>query len=385
MMTRTIIKKILPRALPNELLLATVLISTILSGQAWAAEEKAVGAKEESMAGASGAKPVEATEDKAALPAEEKPADGTDIDAQGKPDEGKNGDEKKSSVKKGDSKKKVDVKKKSTSSPSLPASSESSAARIKELTYDASTVYVIRTKYGYQTNIVFDPKEEIQAMSVGDRSLWQLIPAGNRLYIRPMTENLSTNMTLLTNKHSYEFDLKSVDDKSESNAYVIRFVYPEKITPPPSMPADNSGFTMIPPQPQVNNSPEFVPNQPIIDGALHSLRLPNDHMPVPNDHMPKPAPAVVAPESYNYNYTYSGVDALAPLQVYDDGHSTYIKYAAIPKSIPSALVVDANGKESPAPSIVKGSSLIIDGVVGELALRSENGEVVIYNESINPR
>jgi len=75
-------------------------------------------------------------------------------------------------------------------------------SRIKLLPYDESDVYTITTRPGYQTNVVFGRGEEIQTISVGDRSFWQLIPAGNRLFIRPMNEDVSTNMTILTNRHS---------------------------------------------------------------------------------------------------------------------------------------------------------------------------------------
>ncbi len=44
-----------------------------------------------------------------------------------------------------------------------------------------------------------------------------------------MEDGAQTNMTLLTNKHSYQFDLKSLaaDAKSGGNIYVARFIYPD--------------------------------------------------------------------------------------------------------------------------------------------------------------
>src|SRR5690349_19344959 len=101
--------------------------------------------------------------------------------------------------------------------------------RIKLLAYDESDVYTITTRYGYQTNIVFGPSEEIETISVGDHSMWQIIPSGNRLFIRPMEEDVTTNMTVLTSKHSYQFDLKSVPgDKTAGNIYVAMFVYKDE-------------------------------------------------------------------------------------------------------------------------------------------------------------
>lgn len=233
-----------------------------------------------------------------------------------------------------------------------PAPTSPPDSRIRTLRYNESDVYTIRTKYGYQTNIVFAPEEEIQTISVGDRSLWQIIPAGNRLFIRPMNEGITTNMTLLTSKHSYEFDLQSVSGTNESNIYVARFTYPDKksgASPAPVM-AEPA------PAPQALKAPKAV----------------------------NPAPADMRPLHPNYNYTYAGPDAIAPLQVYDDGRSTFIKYRRLSQPLPAAFAV-ANGKEYPIVYTVRDSSLVFDSVVGEMVLRDRNGVIRVYNELQNPR
>ncbi len=234
--------------------------------------------------------------------------------------------------------------------PALPSDS-----RIKVLSYDESDVYVIRTKYGYQTNIVFDPLEEIQTISVGDRSLWQIIPAGNRLYIRPLTEDISTNMTLLTNKRSYEFDIKSVDAKDDSNIYVARFMYPDKK-----------------PQASFAQTATVVPATVVQPAIVKPAATSN-------------APAL--PVHPNYSYTYSGADALAPARIYDDGKSTFISYQSLGKQfqLPSVFIVGANGKETPAITSVHGSDITVSAVAGEMVLRSNAGEVRVYNEALNPK
>ncbi len=273
-----------------------------------------------------------------------------------------------------------------TSSPK-EKTPDSANKRIKFLTYNDSEVYVIRTKYGYQTNIIFDPKEEIKTISIGNRSLWQIIPAGNRLFIRPMTDNLSTNMSLVTNKHSYEFELKSVDGDSESNIYVARFVYP-----------DTAGFESATAAHTIFNSPAVQSNGL---PAVESSELPPEAKPNAKNTAAKQQ-VLKLPESSiktsakskktkstsslnNYSYTYTGPDEIAPLQVYDDGKSTFIKYQKINAPAPSVFIIDGNGKESPISSTVKNSSLIVGGVASEMLLRSGAGEIKIYNESQNQR
>ncbi|MEQ1705201.1 MAG: TrbG/VirB9 family P-type conjugative transfer protein [Rickettsiales bacterium] len=244
-----------------------------------------------------------------------------------------------------------------------------SDSKVKELVYNESNVYVVRTKHGYQTNIVFDPKEEVQTISMGDRSLWQVIPGGNRLFIRPMTENISTNMTVLTNKRSYEFDLKSVNVNNDSNVYVLKFTYPEANP----FVAENLDVENVKPDANASVAPvsqrEITPKKSSSTASVFEAATPES--------------IGLLPIRFNYSYTYSGSDAIAPTQVYDDGKNTFIKYKSIGKLVPEAFIIGADGRESRIPATVNGSSLIIDGVAGELALRSSDGEIRVYNESLS--
>jgi type IV secretion system protein VirB9 len=242
--------------------------------------------------------------------------------------------------------------------PSLPSDS-----RIKVLMYDEADVYTITTKYGYQTNIVFASNEEIETISVGDRSMWQIIPSGHRMFIRPMEENVTTNMTVLTNKRSYQFDLKSVNaeksaekgaEKNDSNIYVAKFFYPEE--------------RKMPWHPPVVTAPVAAPMSP-----------------PPMAVTPPPAMTPPTAGNLNYNYTYAGPDNLAPLQVFDDGKSTFIIYRPLPATLPMVYTVDKGGKEQLTSSYLRDEMLVIDTLAGQLSLKSDSGTVTIYNEMLNPR
>lgn len=248
----------------------------------------------------------------------------------------------------------------------------SSDNRIRELAYSDEDVYTITTKYGYQTNIVFGKGEEIQTISVGDRSLWQLIPAGNRLFIRPMEYGMETNMTLITNKHAYQFDLKSVaDDKSGGNIYVVRFAYPAET-------AKQAGkFAAMPPAPLLAEAALNHPAAPAYS--------PPRAQPEPVFTPPAPAPVASQPSNpnYNYNYTYAGPDALAPLKAYDDGKSTFIQYRQ-DEPLPSVYMIDAGGKPQPVSYTIRDDVIVIDRIAGEWRLDDNSGNVRLYNETLNP-
>lgn len=219
-------------------------------------------------------------------------------------------------------------------------------SRIKTFVYNEYDVYNIYTQYGYQTNIEFGNDEEIVTVSVGDRIAWQIVPVGYRLFIRPMEEGASTNMTVITTEHAYQFDLSSSKSEkmkpSEELSYVVRFYYPE----------DDERLQLAPP---VQAREMFEETQP--------------------------APMASSP-AYNYEYTFTGPDALAPLKVFDDGNQTYLKLSGA--SMPGIFAVGPDGKEHPVQAQPGGDGLIVvSAVAPKMVLRYSDSEIVcIYNEKI---
>lgn len=339
----------------------------------------------------------------------------------------------------------------------LPAGQPPSDARIRQLVYSEGDVYTITTRYGYQTNLVFSPKETIETISVGDKSVWQIIPAGNRIFIRPMEDGMITNMTVLTNRRSYQFDLKSLGPaETEGNIYVASFIYPEDIIaaaqaaaeaqaqqPPMAMPAaapgesgmfagavalDSAGVSLPPPAPAPAGAeaapPAAMPPQYDSPAAVHSAPLPPVSpfggptpppapsvapAPVPRGaalarlnsepappttyreiiETPAPAPVadrgVVVPPGANFNYTYSGTDALAPLQVFDDGRFTYLKYVSVDQPLPDAYILDPAGMVRAVPHERQGDYMVVRAVAAEIILKNQSGSVHVYNESLAPQ
>ncbi len=295
-----------------------------------------------------------------------------------------------------------DVKPAEHKSANTPGDDLPGDSRIKLMLYDESDVYTVTTRYGYQTNIVFAPQEEIELISVGDRSLWQIIPNGNRMFIRPMEEDVITNMTVLTNKHSYQFDLKSLAPEKSGNIYVARFVYEQPKRPaPPLMDTLPPGYALAPGLPGMPEPPPAGAPFGIGPSVPSQSQIAANTGPAPSA-TPLPPMNVGAPlnpantgysealhagaiKSYpNYSYTYAGPDEVAPLQVYDDGRSTYLKYRDVSKLAPSVFSVDKAGHETPVNYAIKGDFVVIDAVAGELELKSGGNVIHVFNEVLNP-
>ncbi len=276
-------------------------------------------------------------------------------------------------------------------------------SRIKTLVYNENDVFSILTHYGYQCNIEFGFGEEIQTLSLGDRVGWQVIPSGRRVFIRSMEDSSRTNMTVVTNRHTYQFDLKSApisQNPEEELVYVVRFFYPDEekdrigpapysdapaapaptYAPPPMMPQQPAapyGYapTYAPP-PAYNYAPQPAYNYAPPQAPAYSYAPPP----------PSAAPAAPAypatsatPAAYNYDYTYTGPDALAPLQLFDDGRSTYFKFAN-PQLVPMITRVGQDGKETALKASLSGGYVVVEGVNARLSVRSDNNVLCVYNE-----
>lgn len=217
-------------------------------------------------------------------------------------------------------------------------------SRIKTLIYNENDVFRIVTHYGYQSNIEFGPKERIMTISVGDQSAWQIIPAETHLFIRALAERANTNMTVITDKHIYQFDLHAYppsNPPSEELAYVVRFYYPDE---------------------QMVGGGGYSP-QPI------NVELPS-------------APGSMQPASYNYQYSLTGPNEIAPVKVFDNGVQTYFQFAG---AVPEIFAVDAQGREQPVTGQVQGGYVIINQTASQFSIREDDKVVCVFNERAAPR
>ncbi len=104
-------------------------------------------------------------------------------------------------------------------------------SRIKTYVYSPNEVYLLVVHSGFQSQIEFAKGEEIHTISLGDSYAWKITPLGNRLFVKPLEKNIRTNMTILTNKRTYQFDIvaRELDgDDDKDLVYVLRFYYPNK-------------------------------------------------------------------------------------------------------------------------------------------------------------
>lgn len=203
-------------------------------------------------------------------------------------------------------------------------------ARLTQRLYDPSAVVRIDGRMGVQATIAFAEDEHIENVAVGDSATWQITPnkRANLLFVKPLAPTARTNMTVVTDRHTYYFDLLA--SPRAAPLYALSFTYPEEPKKAePSVPA------------------------PMTEAERQAMA----------------GEAPVDPATLNFAWRTSGTGDLLPSRIYDDGTSTYVVWG-VDAQLPAILVVDEKGVEGPVNFAVRGDTIVIDGVPERMVLRS---------------
>jgi len=213
-------------------------------------------------------------------------------------------------------------------------------ARLVEMLYDPARVVTIEGRTKVQATIQFGEDELIENVAIGDSEAWQVTPnkRANLLFVKPLAPTAKTNMTVVTNRRTYLFDL--VASPRARPLYVLKFTYPEEPEEEPPMLAER---------------PNAV------------------EMAAANDPY-----AVVDPTELNFAWTGQGDTTLLPERTYDDGNATFLTWPA-GRAVPAILVKDHEGTEGPVNFTVRGDTIVVDGVPREIVLRSGDDSAVLTN------
>ena len=209
--------------------------------------------------------------------------------------------------------------------------------RIRVVPYNQNEVFKFMGHFGYQSTIEFAPDEDIKTVSIGDSTAWQVVPNGNRLFLKPISPNPQTNMMVVTNKRSYNFELhgKETENMQDKDMiFVFRFIYP--------------GETDV--------------------SFMDKNKIPN--------------PAIdLNPGKYNQKYTLSGSERISPIRIFDDGEFTFFQFKDINADIPAFFMVDSEGREAIINYRTVGDYIVIERVTSQFTLRDGRDVVCVFNEA----
>lgn len=195
-----------------------------------------------------------------------------------------------------------------------PRAALAADGHIQSIRWNPDKVISLTGALGWQIMLEFGSDERIENVSIGDAQVWQVTPnkRARNLFLKPLTRDAATNMTVVTDRRRYAFAL-GVAPRRASTPWIVRFEYPRPVVeaieepPPPPMP------------------------------VLH------------------------------FRYTMSGDTALRPARVWDDDRQTYFEFAngqAIP-----AIFAGAGKDESLVNFLIRGRVAVVQQMGERFTLR----------------
>jgi type IV secretion system protein VirB9 len=220
-------------------------------------------------------------------------------------------------------------------------------SRIRVMVYNPDDVFKFIGYYGYQASIELGKDEEVVNISMGDTTGWQIVPSGNRIFIKPIEEDATTNMTLISNKRTYFFELyaeQTADIRDPELVFNVKFIYPD--------------------EEDLENIKTFAASS-----------------------TPGTSPSLEHPEKYNFNYYISGNEEIAPIKIFDDGEFTYMQFRDKNKELPAILAVDEDLRESMVNFRLDPNNanlIVIEEVFPKMTLRLGEKITCIFNDAFRP-
>lgn len=215
--------------------------------------------------------------------------------------------------------------------------------RIRVVSYQPDNVVLVNATTFTTTQIVFGSDEVIENIQNGDASAWTYnVQKGlaNMMFLKPTLVDSNTNMTVITNQHTYYFHLISHQNGTASdNTYALRFIYPEE------------EHALLLSQMRYNQAQK----QAILNSNSY-------------------------PKNYNWDYSFSGAHSIMPLHIFDDGQFTYMQLQA-GQAIPAIFAVDnRSGKEAVVNYRREGDYLIVQQLSPQFTLRADRYHVAsVFN------
>ena len=207
------------------------------------------------------------------------------------------------------------------------AAAAATDSRIRSVAYDPEQIVRIVGKSGIQSTIEFAGDEKIENVAVGDSSKWQITPnrRASLLFVKPLAAHSRTNMTVVTDKRTYMFDLVA-GEAAASAVYALKFSYP--------------------------NEKKVEAPKPVQQVAAANTR---------------PTAAAIA-EKLHFDWKSNGNKALLPARVFDDGSSVYLAWDK-ETPLPAILTQNEDRQEGPVNYQMRGEYIVVTPVPANLVLR----------------
>ena len=224
----------------------------------------------------------------------------------------------------------------------------SSDSRIEVVAYSPYQVVPVQGTTFTTTQITFAKNEFIENVQNGDLGAWTASIDKNMpsmLFLKPTTYDSHTNMTVVTNKHTYYFSLasnKKGDTSNNEATFALHFIYPAEA--------------------RAKVEAQIIRREHQKQAEITAAKNPSD---------------------YNWDYSFHGDHRISPIHVFDDGKFTYLQLQPR-QAVPAVFAVDSkNGKEALVNVRKDAKYLVIERIAPQFTLR-EGKDIVasIFNNRL---
>lgn len=200
--------------------------------------------------------------------------------------------------------------------------------------YDQNYTYPIRCRPRMNTHIQLADGERVLGFYLSDTLQWVpwVTPTKQDLFLKPVRENLVTVGTLITTKRRYQLQFITVDDDDPDGWYQrVTWVADAAYIEDAGAGMDGRagrGTAVIPTKitNPGNDDDLDVGDRPVIEKRAHGA-----------------GPASIQVEKLNFSYSIEGDASFRPLQVFDDGRFTWVKFPKQLADLPALFVIGSNG------------------------------------------
>jgi type IV secretion system protein VirB9 len=226
--------------------------------------------------------------------------------------------------------------------------------RVRVVDYNPLNVVKLSTFYGVSTHVQFGDDETIKDIAIGDDQAWKVVPRKNHLFIKPQATQADTNLTVVTDKRTYQFALivqaKSIKDskawKNPNLIFSLTFNYPD----------------------EQEASRQIALNKASAKADLNAVK-----------HKLSDATQKID----NMNYWVAGSEEISPTKAHDDGRFIYLTFSNN-RDMPAVYSVDSDNNEALInTNVIDGNTLVIQRLVAHLMLRKGNYVASVINKSFD--
>jgi type IV secretion system protein VirB9 len=230
--------------------------------------------------------------------------------------------------------------------------------RLVVFSYDANNSYRVYTRPMASTHIELGNEERVRMLALGDTAGWITAARDNHIFIKPRYPNVSTSGTLITTRRTYQFVFRSTQDGGRWYQRVT-FQFPEDLA---IEAADADRLKWM--TPDAARSTAMAEADGTSGQAVSQRR----------------SALAVTPEQLNFNYEIEGSADFRPLNVFDDGVSTYVQLRPGAQDIPAVFrLVNGPRDIELLEYTLKGGSIVIPRVLGAGLLKLGQDEVRFFN------